>query len=599
MRLPLFLSFHITLGGLTAALFSFAGWNTAAAYRSAAAVYLLAGVAMGEFSPFWRRFVRHLRNSPVMVSCCFGGGGLLALSLRPLEEGDSLYNLHYVTGWVKHAFTPYTFSYNYVPFWDLGAVPALVLTRSDYFFWFHALQPVLLLAAGLWRISRELQLPSRMAGWTIAAVCTFPHLWLGPSGVSTNKNDMIHAAGYALLALVAARWARGKTGWENVVCAGMGAMFVSVKGSGPVMLIAAAVAVSVTAWHWIRRNPGKTAWSIGVMALIWFAGAGHYYLHNYLVYANPVYPYQVNLGPLHLPGRADQSATSIAYSLHDPDVYRFLFLPEGGLSPAGTLFPVVLPAILGCSLVWALGALKRKRCGVAQALGIFQVLAWAVYFRSVYSASGAPGDLAFLRNDLNSTRYVEGPLLVGMLSLVWLLHRWRVPHGVIYALLAVQALGCAAILGRRAPDLPWVAIACCGGALALSAACFRGKMAAFVAAAVVIASMPAGTFLVERRRPLLAQQLQPLYLPLYDLPPREVFYVLEDEFSPQTCWHWLMQGRRLQHSWASGGRDVLAARVRKPDYVAWVRRSPDEAPMNLPDFEVLVETPRGQLLKRR
>lgn len=601
MRLPLFLSLHIMIGALSAAAVSHARWNGPAAYRILAIAFLAIGAVLvrrGLLSTA-RQLARLFRPSPGALVIWSGLGGLLALSIRPLEEGDSLYNLHYVAGWIHNLSTPYTFSYNYVPLWDLRSVPALVLTRSDHFFWFQSLQPVLLLGAALWLIGRELRMPRTLALWSIAAVMMFPHLWLGPSGVSTNKNDMVNAAGYGLLALVAARCARGKAGRADVLSVGLAAAFISVKASGPVMMLLGGAAVVFLARNWIRRNFRRAFAAAVAVGAVWFAAVGHYYLHNYLAFGNPVYPYQINLGPLHLPGRADLSATSILYSLGNPDVWRFLFLPEGGLSPNGLLFPVILAVLLPASAWLAIRAVGRRRLGVAEALAVFQLLAWGVYFRSVYSASGWPGDLTFLRNDLNSTRYVEGPLLVGMLCLVWGLHRLGAPRVLMYALLGVQAATCLLVVLRRAPDKPWLLMAMCGVGLAIASMSFRRRLVVPAGAALLIAGLLAGAHLVERRRPLWIEPLQPLYRALYDAPAQNLFYIIDDEFSPQLSWHWPMLGRRLQHGVQSGPRSALAALEPKPAYVAWVRATP-ESPAPAPaGYEPVAETARGMVLRRK
>lgn len=601
MRVPLFLGLHITVSALSASFFSFAHANTVFSYGALAAVLLVAGAAFSwtRLGSTARHLARLFRADARSLAIWFGLGALLALSIRPLEEGDSLANLHDVMGWVQNLTTPYTFANNYVPFWDLASVPALVLTHCDYFFWVHSLEAVLLLGAAMWLIGRELQMPRGLATWSIAALLLFPHLWLGPTGVSTNKNDMIHAAGYAMLALVAARAARGRAGRSDVLMTALATVFISVKASGPAMMLLAGVVVCAVSHRWIARNLRTALLAAGIVGAIWSAAAGHYYLHNYLAYGNPVYPYQINFGPIHLPGRADLSATSILYSLGDARVWRFLFLPEGGLSPDGLLFPLILPALLLGSIAAAGVDVWKRRVTVTGALAVFQLLSWGLYFRSFYTASGWPGDLAFVRNDLNSTRYVEGPLLVGALWLVWALHRARVPKVLIYLLLAVQGASCFVILLRRAPDKPWVLMALCGLALAAWSLALRKRVVLPAALALVLASLVAGVRLVERRRPLWLQALQPVYQPLYHAPAQDLFYLIDDEFGQQACWHFALLGRRLQHTAHSGSRAALATQRTPPSYIAWVRPSPDTPSLEIAGYFAVVNVPKGMLLRRR
>ena len=421
LRLALLIASNIALSALCASALSFLGWNTPAAYLSLAALFASCAAALGwRLRPeLFQSLDWTVRYRPDAMAIWFALGALLTLSIRPVQEVDSLYNLHYAMGWVANKTTPYLFAYNYVPFWELSFLPGLVLTRGDLFFWYNSLKPVLLLALLLFLIARELDLPARFAIRTIPALLLFPHLWLGPSGVSTIKNDMIHAAGYTMAALVAVRAARGRAAGVDVALAALAAAFVSTKFSGPVALILGGAVVLATAGRWLAANPQRAALAAGAVGAFWFAAAGHYYLHNFLAYGSPVYPYQINFGPLHLPGRADLSATSILYSLNDARLWRFLFLPEHGLSPAGVFFPAILPLILVGSLAIAGLALWRRRITPIAALALFELVSWGVYLRSTYSASGWPGDLAFVRNDLNSTRYIEGPLLVGELCLLW------------------------------------------------------------------------------------------------------------------------------------------------------------------------------------
>lgn len=593
LRLPLFLSLHITVSALSATALSFAHANGAIAYGALAVAFLGAGWGFRRRCRLWARPRR------AALVWWFAMGALLVLTVRPVEEGDSLYNLHYVMGWVQNLSTPYTFAYNYVPFWDLAAVPALVLARCDSFFWVHSLEAVLLLGLCLRLLAHELRMPPRLAAWSVAALLLFPHLWLGPSGVSTNKNDMIHAAGYAMLALAAVRAVRGRGGRSDVLLVALAVSFISVKASGPAMMALSGAVVCAVSFRWIARNLKRALLAAGAVGAVWFAAAGHYYLHNYLAYGNPVYPYTVNLGPVHFPGRADQSATSIFYSLGNPDLWRYVFLPERGLSPDGLLFPLILPALLAASAGFIAVEMWKRRVSAAGVMAVFQLLSWGLYFRSFYSASGFAGDLAFVRNDLNSTRYVEGPLLAGMLWLVWLLHRARVPRVVIYALLAVQGGSCLVVLLGRAPDKPWLLMAAGGVAVGACSLALRTRFVVPAALVLFLAGLWGGAALIERRRPLWLVALQPLYQPLYDAPARVLYYVIDDEFSQQPCWHFALLGRRLQHTARSGSREALAAERIPPAWVAWVRPSADTPSLDLAGYEAVVDAPKGMLLRRR
>ncbi|MGA2581583.1 MAG: hypothetical protein ABSH24_37000 [Bryobacteraceae bacterium] len=601
LKLSLIICCNITIGALCATVFCFLKLNRPIVYLASAAVFAAAAILWGRQRRAAERQPRGWAAAyvPDAMAICFALGVMLALSIRPIEDVDSLANLHSMMGWVQNLTTPYQFANNYVPFWELSYVPGIVLTSSDLFFWYNSLKPVLLLGLMLFLIARELDLPDRFAIWAIPFLMLFPHLWLGPSGVSTIKTDMIYAASYAMFALVAARAANGRATAADAALAAFAAAFVSVKFSGPVVLLLGGAAFAMLASRWIAGNLKIAARAGCVMAIFWFVTVGHYYLHNLLAYGNPVYPYQINFGPIHLPGRADLSGTSILYSLRYPQLWRFLFLPERGLSPAGILFPVVLPAILIGSLVLVAAAVRRRRVAAVTALALFELIAWFVYFRSIYSASAWPGDLVFLRTDLNSLRYVEGALLVGELGLVWALYRMHVPRSLILLLLAIQGSTSFMVILRRAPDRPWLPAVLCGCALLAFALSLARRMRISVAVAAVLISLSAGTWLVERRRPLWLHQLQPLYLPLYEASSQDLFYLIDDEFSQQPCWHFPFLGHRLQHSVDSGPLSKLFSRPVPPRYVAWTRRTPDAPALALPGFNIVVTAAEGTLFERQ
>jgi hypothetical protein len=547
----------------------------------------------------WMAWTARYRIDAMII--WFALGLLLAFTIRPIENVDSLANLHSVMGWVQNKTTPYEYANYYVPFWELSYVPALVLTHSDVFYWFNSLKPVLLLALLMFLIARELELPDRLAIWTIAALLFFPHLWLGPSGVSTIKNDMICAAGYMMAALAAVRAVRGKSAAMDVALAALAAAFVSEKSSGPVALIVGGAVVLLVAGRkplCSLRSPAGLI-RVAVAAAFWFVAVGHFYLHNLLDYGNPVYPYQINFGPIHFPGLADLSGTSILYSLHDARMWRYLFLPEGRLSDAGVFFPIMLAAILILSVVLVVAAVWRKHLTALSALALFELVAWFVYARSIYSASGWPGDLAYLANDLNSVRYVEGPLLVGALCLVWALYRLGAPRAVIALLLAAQAASSFAILLRRAPDHPWVPGLFFGAALALFSLAMRGRWTVPMATALVAISLLAGAQLMERRRPLWLTALQPLYRPLYDAPPQQLFYLIDQPSSAQAALHFPFLGHHLQHDADSGSLARLLARATPPSHVAWTRATPDAPTPELPGYRIVVNAAAGALWERR
>jgi len=231
-------------------------------------------------------------------------------------------------------------------------------------------------------------------------------------------------------------------------------------------------------------------------------------------------------------------------------------------------------------------------------LALFQLVSWGIYFRSTYSASGMPGDLAFAGNGLNSLRYVEGPLLIGELCLVWALYKIGVPRALIFLALAAEAGSRFVILTGRAPDTSWPLFVLSGLALALLSLTLRPRVIALAPVAMVAICMAFGIYLVERRRPAWLKAAQPLYLPFYEAPSQEFFYLIDNEFSQQPCWHFALLGHRLQHDVDSGSLGEFLGRSRLPRYVAWTRVTPDAAAITLQGYTVVVNAPMGVLLEQ-
>ena len=348
---------------------------------------------------------------------------LVLLSFKPVEEIDSINYLHYLIEWLSNRATPYSFATNYVAFWELSFAPVWMVTRVDWFFPLLALKALVLMGLGLWLVGDELRVTRKLLPGVIVTSLAMQHYWFGPSGVPTLKNDAMHGAGFVLLTLVILRAVKGPLGHLDYALLAFGASFGAVKYTG---LFVAAIAVLVVLY--LRRDFSRQWLAV---AGLFTATSGHYYLHNWLAYGSPFYPFQINLAFVHLPGTADLSNTSILYSLGDPRLWRALFAPEGGLSPAGLLFPVVLASVLAVGaarVVWV-------RRGPMTWVAFFLLCGWFLYFRSVFSASAYAGDLAFIRNGLNSIRYVDGVLAVSELWLVALVGEW---FWVAAALIGIQ-----------------------------------------------------------------------------------------------------------------------------------------------------------------
>ncbi|HYW42441.1 MAG TPA: hypothetical protein VE959_06265 [Bryobacteraceae bacterium] len=469
------LAIEVTLESSIAAAFSFARINSQAAYWVAAAVCGLAVLGVRRFPAIPGK---GLGVVPILGALA---APLMLLSFRPVEEIDSINYLHYLIEWMANRATPYVFATNYVAFWELSFLPAWTVTRVDLFFPPLALKAVVLLGLAAWLVGRELGIGRTLLSVTVFGSLLMRHYWYEYSGVPTLKNDVLHGVGFVLLTLVMVRAVRGKLRAADVVLLSFGAAFAAVKYTG---IFFAVIAAAVVLWRGAGR---RLAVAIGV-PLFLLATSGHYYLHNFLLYGSPFYPFQINLGFIHLPGTADLSYSSILYNLHDARLWRALFLPAGGVSPAGLLFPAILAGALvaGAWKCWHAG---RNACGMVA----FCILCgWLLYFRSVYSACAAPGDLGFILNSLNSVRYVDGVLAVSELFLVALMGRFV---WLAAGLVAVNAVSRLAILYGKESYPPMLLIAVAGLALVLLVI-FKNRF--FTVAALLV--FIGGPFVVELNR---------------------------------------------------------------------------------------------------
>jgi hypothetical protein len=461
------LAIEITLEASAAQVLSFAHLNSQASYSALAIVLAIFGR--------WPDLKRPAANRTAAAMAALAAP-LALLAFRPVDEIDSINYLHYLLDWMGNRATPYSFATYYVAFWELSFLPVWMVTGVDLFFPILALKGVALLALAAWAVGRELNVRPMVLAWTVFGAITMRHYWLEHSGIATLKNDAAHGAGFLLLMLMVLRASRRRLEPTDVALFGLGLAFATVKYSGIFTALIAAAAIV-----WLTRDR-RLVWSGTILLLT----SGHYYVRSLLRFGNPFYPFQINLGPLHLPGEADLSYTSILYNLRDPRLWKLLFIPAGGVSPAGLLFPAILAGTLaGC--LWKLGSSASRRQVNWAALFIF--CGWLLYFRSVYSASAGHGDLAFLANSLNSLRYVDGLLAASEVWLAGLLGPWALP------LVAIDTASRLALLYAR---IPFPALAVGALSIAVGAAVYLSRRwaAAVVAAALVIC----GPLIVQRNR---------------------------------------------------------------------------------------------------
>ncbi len=527
----------IVVASTLATAFSFARVNHPAVYVGTAAVLIVVClVRTGRFPTRGRNGIEPPQRPWLLAGLAALFVPLVIVAFRPVQEVDSLNYLHFLVEWMKNRLTPYDFGLNYVPFWELGFLPVLTLARSDLFFGLVALKSLVVLGGGLFALGLELAIPRRLVVVLVANVLAFQHFWGEYSGVATLKNDALHGAGPVLMGLALLRAVRRESGRREHVLMALGIAFACVKFSGP-LLACFALAVYV----FLARPKPRALGSILAFAL---AATGHYYVRNLIAHGNPLYPFQIPITGLRLPGVADLSYTSILHNLGDARLWKAFFLPEGGVSAAGVLFPATLAAVL-IAAVWVTASGIARRNPRAW-FAAFLLAGWLVYFRSIYSACAQPGDLAFIVNGLNSLRYVDGVLGMSELWLAALLLPFS--STAAYVAAAVSFASRLWLLYRQVPaDLfpPLaVAVVCAGAGLVwLAVSYLRPRL---LAAAIAVPLVIAAPFLTERNRAHWLESWAEFYRPLRHLPASSVFLV-EDPRSGYAAGHFPLMGAQLQH----------------------------------------------------
>jgi hypothetical protein len=460
------LAIDIVIEGSIAQALSFTGLNSAVAYWAIAVALALYGRRPEIQWPAAGKTAALIAGLAVPMAL---------VAFRPVDEIDSVNYLHYLIEWMGNRATPYSFATYYVAFWELSFLPVWTVTGVDLFFPALAAKAVALVALAAWHAGRELDVRPGVLAWTAFGAVTMRHYWLEHSGIATLKNDAAHGAGFLILLLVVMRAARRRLEAGDIALFGLGLAFSGVKYSG--MFTGAIAAAAIV---WLARDR-RLFWAVPVFLLT----SGHYYVRSLIRFGNPFYPFQINVGPIRLPGEADLSYTSILHHARDPQVWRLLFAPEGGVSPAGLLFPAILAATLA-TCAWRI---VRPQPSPQYFAALLIASGWLLYFRSVYSASAGHDDLTFLTNSLNSLRYVDGLLAASEVWLAAMLGRFAL------AAIAINTASRLALVYARLP-FPPLAAAALAFTLAVVVWTLRKHAAPVVASAILVACPT----VVERNR---------------------------------------------------------------------------------------------------
>lgn len=327
---------------------------------------------------------------------------VLLAAMMPPSETDSLVNLSGVLGWIHQNKTPYSFPYNYVCLPEAGYLPAILVGRHDTLLWVPSFEAVLLFGLATYHIAQLLFSSKWLSLLAAADGAGLFHFWFGVSGVTTIKNDMIYNAGVLLVVLALLAVLLKQNSRLNYVLLACGAAFVSVKYSGPVLLVGL-ILPFVWAARATRALSGIPAGRVCVgTVFVTILGSGHFYLRNLILHGNPLFPYKVSILGYALPGSMYYPNSSILAHWKEAEVWR-LFLLTGR---EGWLFPIAFLGLLVLVPILFAVRLTEKESVLLRYLSLVCCAAWMIYFASIWSAELLPGTFDMIKGHY-SFRYVS------------------------------------------------------------------------------------------------------------------------------------------------------------------------------------------------
>ncbi len=380
---------------------------------------------------------------------------VLASSIRPTQETDSLFVVNPMIDWLKGQATPYTsYLFGYTGYWELTFIPAMGIVGTDQLLWFNSLLAVLGVGLAQFALARQIGLDAPLAFLLSAAGIAIKFYWVDTSGVASYKNDMLQAGGFLLLCTGGLRLLRGKLTPITGLLLAHGLIAASAKYGGMITAIAELMlmaAFSIRVLWKARRSVliwgGLTA--VGVML-----STGWYYIRNWVAYDNPLYPVAIVIpGLVNFPGMMLLEGTAITENLSDPDLWRALsnaFYVGGIALPVSVVAGVTLIGLMG--IVALLDRVLRKRPPVFSQfsrplwfLAAFTSVGLILFARTFWTAGAGYGDYASLFR-LNSLRYASAWILLAETLILALLTRTGIDERVLLILPAL-------VLGSRLQHL--------------------------------------------------------------------------------------------------------------------------------------------------
>lgn len=366
--------------------------------------------------------------APIMVGLVLMP--LIATSFMPVIETDSIFHSVALWGMLDGAVSPLDFPFHYVAFWEAGYVPGLILSDSQLGFPYFSFQAVLLLIVSSYTLARRLKFSGLTALLIASSVALSGHMWgSAPTGVATIKNDMIYGAG--LMTFVTGLlfvFQSEKAHRIGFILMGVGASFASVKFSGPPAVIIIFLLAAIVWRKHLFLLPTRFVYGVLSIAIAVTLSTGVYYIANWVRFGNPLYPFQISLGPFHFKGTTDYDGTSILDHAADPETWALFFglsdSPEGGVAhwpylEQGASFPFIfLFGFMACIflLIRKVSRKYESHQGVAPRVNMsanvnntlfltaVAIVSWFLFMRGFWTAGATPDDFFYLRTQA-SLRY--------------------------------------------------------------------------------------------------------------------------------------------------------------------------------------------------
>jgi len=539
-------------------------------------------------------------------------GPLFLKNVSDIHEWDSLFSFSAVLDWIESRTSPYKVPFEYSSFWECRlAVPVLAQRAfgdAAGLIVVPQAEALLILALATYVLAYYL-IGDEIISAVLAvhAACVY-HYWAAPVGLPSLKNDIIYNAGVVVAVLGFVLAANRGPEALAMLCICAGVSFILVKYSAAT-LIPAIVAAFLLADLARLGLPGTLAhWQLLVLPIL-VAGvlSGHFYVKNLIRFGNPLYPVELKLLGLKLPGYAKISGTSIIDGLKTEATrartWKMLFgRHQFGGSTFWPIGVVALVANVAVPLI-VLGSLAlfiyapREISGPTVALWAVAASAAAgiVGYLGTYGSASSwpqPGDLFHL-NRLHSSRYALGVITVAIVALVAAV--LRLSSDILYGLVAVivvdaglRLIPAYVVCDIRLREWRWYFTKC---AVAAVIFCGLGLTFPYLGFLLALVGLVAGICLLPRvaaDNPVWWQRRQSgLMARIGEAPAMNVFLVsavngpglTERVFRS----HLFVAGTRYQHSVRSGPITALAHLERagwRPQRVVCIRNPNSNEPFD-------------------